>query len=221
MHGDRYASTDGDVGPQAAVEAAQADALRTTRRSGGVIYCRGNGRGVYQVVRRALPGGRGTEAGGANAQLAWSAYLTVYVDPGPGAVNGVADEEAGFTWWLYRGHMQLWQDHGIFGVFDPESGWCRPTPTGRSPAASRAWSATSSPTAGHGRLAGRRLDRRAPRGLLPLVLAGRAAVGHCARRPPRARRFAFNLSLHKVVGLVVFVPLLVVAFTGRRSRSPT
>ena len=34
---------------------------------------------------------------------------------------------------MYRGHMYLWQDHGIFGVFDPDSGWCRPDADGAEP----------------------------------------------------------------------------------------
>ena len=29
--------------------------------------------------------------------------------------------------------MYLWQDHGIFGVFDPEDGWCRPDADGAEP----------------------------------------------------------------------------------------
>ena len=32
-------------------------------------------------------------------------------------------------------------------------------------------------------------------------------------------RFAFHMSVHKVVGLVVWMPLLVIAFTGAASRS--
>ena len=51
-------------------------------------------------------------------------------------------DEVGLTPWLYRGHMYLWQDHGLFGVFDPADGWCRPTPTATSRAGCAAWCAT-------------------------------------------------------------------------------
>ena len=51
-------------------------------------------------------------------------YRTVYVDPGSGSVTGVVNDEEGMTWWLYRGHMYLWQDWGIFNAFNPQEGWC-------------------------------------------------------------------------------------------------
>jgi hypothetical protein len=61
-------------------------------------------------------------------------YVTAYVDPGSGTVNTVSDEEAGASWWLYRGHMYLWQDHGIGGVFDPETAGAVVVPRAQSPA---------------------------------------------------------------------------------------
>ena len=47
LHGDRYTSTDGDVGPPAALEAAK-PTLPDDATIWGVILP-GNGRGVYQV----------------------------------------------------------------------------------------------------------------------------------------------------------------------------
>src|SRR6476659_3967922 len=47
LHGDRYASTDGDVGPQAALDAAD-EVLPDDATVYGVVMPR-NGRGVYQV----------------------------------------------------------------------------------------------------------------------------------------------------------------------------
>ena len=98
--------------------------------------------------------------------------------------------------------MYLWQDHGIFGVFDPRLGWCR---------------------AGGRRRAGRRQGRRVRRdprrrwtwsrwfgvGFIVVLFTGfylwywpgvnRWAT---ALRVQRGRgRFTFNLSLHKMIGL--------------------
>ena len=85
-----------------------------------------NGRGVYQVGGEVVP-----RRPRAAIELR---YYTAYVDPGSGGVNGVADDEAGITWWLFRGHMYLWQDYGIFGVFDPKRDGAAPTATATSPA---------------------------------------------------------------------------------------
>ena len=52
------------------------------------------------------------------------------------------------------------------------------------------------------------------RRLLPLVLAGREALGQRGARATRPGRFTFNMSLHKAIGLVFCVPLTIVAFTG-------
>ena len=60
-------------------------------------------------------------------------YATAYVDPGTGEVNGVQDDDEGATHWLYRGHEYLWQDYGVFGAFDPETGWCRQDADGHEP----------------------------------------------------------------------------------------
>jgi hypothetical protein len=131
LHGDRYRSTDApDVGPQAAFPAAKA-ALPDDASIYGLAQP-SNGRGVYQV-------GAETETGPEKFR-----YDLAYVDPGTGAVNAVHDEAAGFSQWMFRGHMYLWQDHGVFGVFDPRTvgaAAMRPAP---NPAACAAWCATSS-----------------------------------------------------------------------------
>ena len=77
-----------------------------------------NGRGVYQVDVEIRSTGRrsGRRRGPSRSTR------RVYVDPGSGAVNGARDDEEGFRWWLYRGHMYLWQDHGVLGVFDRRAG---------------------------------------------------------------------------------------------------
>ena len=114
-------------------------------------------------------------------------YHTVFVDPGSGEVNGIADDEAGFTWWLYRGHMYLWQDHGIFGVFDPESGWCRAVGRRRTRRRQGRRVRRDPRRHGHGRLVRCRVHRRLVHRLLPLVLAGGEALGQRVARAARAR----------------------------------
>ena len=112
--------------------------------------------------------------------------------------------------------MYLWQDWGPFGAFDPGDRLVHaPTPTASSPAASRVSPATSSPTA---------WTWSAGSGVLFIVVL---LTGFYVWYWPGVRRwatalaikrgrgaFTFNMSLHKVIGFVVWVPLLVVAFTG-------
>jgi uncharacterized iron-regulated membrane protein len=129
-------------------------------------------------------------------------------------VNDVQDEAAGATWWLYRGHMYLWQDHGIANVFDPESGWCRST-GGHEPGGVKGVVCDVIPD-------GPDLVGWFAIGFLVVLLSGfylwywpgvrRWATALVVRRG--RGRFTFHLSLHKVVGIVVWAPLLVVAFTG-------
>lgn len=69
-----------------------------------------NGRGVYHVYfTKAAP------KGAAEDELSGS----VFVDPGTAKVNGVKYDNEGFTAWMYRGHVYLWQDLGLFGAFHP------------------------------------------------------------------------------------------------------
>ena len=70
-------------------------------------------------------------------------YREYFVDPGNGRINGIVHDEVGLTPWLYRGHMYLWQDHGLFGVFDPRRRLVPGrTPTATSRAGCAAWCAT-------------------------------------------------------------------------------
>lgn len=211
FHGDRYRVTAGDdVGPEAALRAAEG-----VLPEGAEVYgvtLPGNGRGVYQVgAELELP----TPEPLAEGLDVPHRYFTVYVDPGSGAVNDMADMEAGFSWWLYRGHMYLWQDHGLFGVFDPVDGWCRLDTAGAEPGGARGVLCDVLPDG---------MDTVAWMGLgwIVVLLTGfylwywpgvrRWATAFALRRGRGS--FAFNLSVHKVVGLVVWVPLVVVAFTG-------
>ena len=131
-HSGRFRATSGDVGPQSAIEAAQ-ESLPSEASVYGLTTPR-NGRGVYQVYAELYPPSVGDDTtDDEESSDVLPAYLTAFVDPGTGAVNGIRDEEEGLSWWFYRGHMYLWQDYGVFGVFDPETGWCRPDAEGAEP----------------------------------------------------------------------------------------
>ena len=166
--------------------------------------------------------GEGADAGAAEADaaegeeaVAEPRYITAFVDPGSARVNEIVDEEAGFSWWLYRGHMYLWQDHGVFGAFDPESGWCRVTAEGVEPGGLEGVVCDVLPD-------GQDMVAYLGLGWIVVLLTGfylwywpgvrRWATALVIRRSRGA--FAFNMSVHKVVGLVVWLPLAVVAFTG-------
>ena len=77
---DRYAATGGDIGAQAAVDAATAE-LPEDAYVYGLTTPR-NGRGVYQVYGEVPPPAGASE-------LAEPSYVTAYVDPGSGEVNGI------------------------------------------------------------------------------------------------------------------------------------
>jgi uncharacterized iron-regulated membrane protein len=196
LHGERYRSTAGDVGPQAAADSASAV------RPGWVVenvVMPGNGRGVYQVAVAGQD----------------EARRIVYVDPGTGAVNGSADPNEGLTWWLYRGHMHLWQDHGIAGVFHPDDGWCRRNDAGAEPGGVRGVVCDVIPD-------GDDMVAWFAVGWIVVLLTGfhlwywpgvkRWANAFVIRRG--RGRFSTHMSLHKTVGLVVWVPLVAIAFTG-------
>jgi uncharacterized iron-regulated membrane protein len=199
-HGDRYRTSAGDVGPAAAVDAALAASSDDTAVATYVVMPR-NGRGVYQVTV--------TEEAGAGATR------TAYVDPGSGTVNGTASSEEGFTWWMYRGHMYLWQDQGPAAVFAP-GGWCAPdAPDGPEPGGLRGAVCDAIP--GGDDIAG----WFAVAWIVVLVTGFYVWYWPGVRRWAQAlmvRRnrgpFTFNMSLHKAVGFVVWVPLVIVSFTG-------
>ncbi len=210
FHGDRYTSTSGDVGPQAALDAARAT-LPDDATIYGVVQP-GNGRGVYQVGAEIPVPGAPEPVGDA---LPAVDYKTVYVDPGTGTVNGTRNDEEGFTWWFYRGHMYLWQDYGIFGVFDPETGWCRPNAAGAEPGGVKGVVCDVIPD-------GEDMTAWLGVGFIVVLLVGFylwywpgvRRWANALRVQRKRGPFAFNMSLHKLIGLVVFVPLLVIAFTG-------
>jgi uncharacterized iron-regulated membrane protein len=207
LHPERFEHTDGDVGPAAAVDAGAA-ALPEGAEVFGTTLPR-NGRGVYQV------GGEVVIEPETKGGVEEYEYYTAFVDPGSGAVNGVANDEAGFSWWMYRGHMYLWQDHGILGVFDPQTGWCRADRAGNEPDGVKGVVCDVIPT-------GDDMVAWFAVGWMVVLLGGFylwywPGVKRWANavRVQRGRgRFAFHMSLHKAIGLVFFVPLTVIAFTG-------
>lgn len=111
--------------------------------------------------------------------------------------------------------MYLWQDNGIFGVFDAESGWCRKDAAGAEPGGIKGVACDVIPD-------GEDLVAWLAVAWIGVLFSGfylwywpgvrRWATAFVVRRG--RGRFALHLSLHKVIGLVVWVPLTVVAFTG-------
>ena len=202
----RYETTGGDLGPEAAVAAAR-EALPDDATVYGLTLP-GNGRGVYHVyAEMPLPEGA--------AETELPGYRTVYVDPGSAEVNTVQDEEAGATWWLYRGHMYLWQDNGLFGAFDPETGWCRTDADGHEPGGAKGVACDVLPDSTD-------LVGWLGAGFIVVLLSGfylwywpgvrRWATAFVVKRGRGS--FALTLSLHRVIGLVFWVPLTIIAFTG-------
>jgi len=201
---DLYRTTRGDVGPEA-VAAAVTKRLPEGSSLYGVTMP-ANGRGVYQVsVGVPEPGA---------AEDAEPTYELFYVDPGTGKVSGVRNDEEGLTHWLYRGHMYLWQDQGIAAAFNADHGWCRAV-KGVEPGGVKGAVCDVVPDGE---------DMVAWLGLAWIVVlftgfylwywpgVRRWATAFVVRRG--RGRFTFHLSVHKVIGLVVFVPLTVVAVTG-------
>jgi uncharacterized iron-regulated membrane protein len=208
LNPDRYDTTPGDVGPQAAVDAAEAAAGEDAETT--FLTLPGNGRGVYQVFVEVPVAGAPAPAAGEEAA---HEHLTYFVDPGSGRITDRANDTEGVSWWLYRGHMYLWQDWGPFGAFDPETGWC--TADGGEPGGLTGVVCDVLP------------DGMGIVGWLGVLFIVVLLTGFYVWYWPGVRRwatafvikrgrgaFTFNLSLHKVIGFVVWVPLLVVAFTG-------
>jgi uncharacterized iron-regulated membrane protein len=206
----RYDSTPGDVGPQAAVDAAEAAAGGDAETT--FLTLPNNGRGVYQVFVEVPVAGAPAPAEGEEPA---HEHLTYFVDPGSGAITDRANESEGLSWWLYRGHLYLWQDWGPFGAFDPETGWCTADADGVESGGLTGVVCDVLPDG---------MDIVGWLGVLLIVvlLTGfyvwywpgvrRWATAFAVKRGRGA--FTFNLSLHKVVGFVVWVPLLMVALTG-------
>ena len=206
----RYDTTPGDIGPQAATDAALARAGEGAEAT--FITLPRNGNGVYQVFLEVPVPGAPAPAEG---EEALHEHFTYFVDPGSGTITDRASDTEGLSWWLYRGHMYLWQDWGVFGAFDPESGWCRADAAGSEPGGLTGVVCDVLPDG---------MDMVGWLGVLFIVVL---LTGFYVWYWPGVRRwatalaikrgrgpFTFNMSLHKAIGIVVWVPLLVVAFTG-------
>jgi uncharacterized iron-regulated membrane protein len=169
-----YQQTEGDVGPSRAMRAVE-HALPEGRVT--YIAFPDQSRGVYQVYVDLHP---------PDAPESEHRHRTAYVDPGTGFVNGVRDEEAGFTWWLYRGHMFLWQDSGFLGLDGDDL---------------VAWFAIAFLVV-------------LVSGLYLWTWPGVKRWATALRVRRRRGRFTFNLDLHRATGIVVVVPLIIITFTG-------
>ena len=207
LHRDRFATTSGDVGPADAL-ASVTDEELPELGEGAYVYSTVlpvNGRGVYQV-NAAVP---------LDEEGLHERYLTYFVDPGSGRVNGMQDEEAGFSHWMLRGHENLWQEHGLFNVFDEDAGWCRKDAGGAEPGGPKGVVCDVIPDG---------IDMIGWFGVGFFFILGsgfylwywpnvrRWATALVIKRG--RGRFQFHLSLHNVIGLVTLVPLLVISFTG-------
>ena len=204
-----YDQGDDDVGMQAAMDVVEAELPADGYLSFVVLPV--NGRGVYQIDGAWPKPGAEPDEEGYTEEI----FRTYFVDPGSGEINGTTQADVGATWWMYRGHMYLWQDHGVFGVFDPETGWCRAGSDGREPGGAKGVVCDVLPDG---------MDMIGWFGVLWVVVL---LTGFYLWFWPGVRRwataltvrrgrgpFAFNLSLHKVIGFLFWVPLTVIAFTG-------
>jgi uncharacterized iron-regulated membrane protein len=209
VHSERYATTSGDVGLQAATDAALAAAPEGS--TVGYAQTQRNSRGVYKIALSVPIEGVTVAEGEAPPEE----YLTFFVDPGSGEINDITNDEQGATIWLYRGHMYLWQDHGLFGVFDPGHGWCRLDAGGAEPGGVKGVVCDVIPD-------GADMVAWLAAGWMIVLFTGfylwywpgvrRWATALVVRRG--RGRFAFHMSVHKLIGLIVWVPLAVIAFTG-------
>jgi uncharacterized iron-regulated membrane protein len=90
----RYDTTAGDVGPQAATDAALAAAGDSAEMT--FLTMPRNGRGVYQVfVEVPVPGAEPAEG-----EEGLHEHFAYYVDPGSGTITDRANETEGASWWL-------------------------------------------------------------------------------------------------------------------------
>ena len=123
IHPDRYEATGGeDIGAQAAWDVVQEEL--TGEQYAYYLTLPVNSRGVYRIdtARPDPSGATYTEEG---EEYPVEIYESYFVDPGTGEVNDIANDGEGFTNWMLRGHIYLWQDNGIAGTFDQQTGWCR------------------------------------------------------------------------------------------------
>ncbi|MGH8900463.1 MAG: PepSY-associated TM helix domain-containing protein [Egibacteraceae bacterium] len=103
LHPSWFAATPGDLGPQAALDAAEA--AHPNWNECGLTTPATNG-GVYSVCMEDA------------ALEDYGIYedYHVYVDPGTATVNGVGSERHGFVSTVYRLHSNLLLEEGAFGV---------------------------------------------------------------------------------------------------------
>lgn len=211
LHPDRYTATEGDVGSQEVI-----DVVTPELPEGGYVYFVSlptSSRGVYQAYA-AWPTDPDDPELLDDHGYPSEEYGIWYVDPGTGDINASVDEEAGFGNWMFRGHYYLWQDHGPFGVFETD-GWCGPAGDGVEPGGARGVACDVIPY-------GDDLVAWFGVGWIVVLVSGFylwywPGVKRWANavRIQRGRgRFTFHLSLHKAIGFIVWIPLLVIAFTG-------
>lgn len=167
-----YRADSGQARPQAAVDAALAH-FPGQDVAVDHIGMPADNRGVYLITASVGP------AATAESHL-------VYVNPGPGTVNGSRKEASGFVYWVQRGHYLLWQDNGFAGIDgDDLAGLVALAFLAITLSGLYVW---WFPRIRH---PFRHLRVRYRRG--PLV---------------------FNLDLHRTLGVAAGVPLAVIAFTG-------
>ena len=205
--GDRYRATPGDIGPQAATDAAL-EAFPEGAESYGLTLPR-NGRGVYQVFGEVLPPEGSPET-------VEPTYLTAFVDPGSGTVNSIEDEEAGASLVAVpRAHVPLAGLGLVRGVRSRVR--LVPSERRRRRAGRRQGCRLRRPARRHGH---RRVDRRrcSSSCCSPASTSGTGRACAVGRRRSSsaagAGRSRSTCRCTRSSGFVVWIPLLVVAFTG-------
>lgn len=180
-----FKSTSGDKGPQAMVDTAIA---YFEGQDAGIdtIGFPVDNRGVYVLQMHVTQRATAEQlATGTKIDRKPRSWL-VYLDPGTGQINGARPEASGFIYWCKRGHYVLWQDKGLLGVDGDDFA-----------------------------------------GLVALTMLAITLIGFYIWYFPKTRHwfrnlrirsrqgfFLFNLDLHRTLGLVIFVPLTVISFTG-------
>ena len=172
----------GDVGPQAATDAALAEFPEDATSYGLTLPAQRSGR---------LPGlRRGAAARGRSRDRGADATSPPSSTPAPGRSTRSRNEEAGrHVVAVPRAHVPVAGLRASSACSTPSPAGAGRTPTAIEPGGVKGVVCDVHPRRHGHRRRGcrRRLHRRAAHRLLPLVLAGRAPVGHRVRRPPRAR----------------------------------
>jgi uncharacterized iron-regulated membrane protein len=213
IHPDRYQVTgDDDIGAQAAWDVVQEEL--TGEQYAYYLTLPVNSRGVYRIDT-ARPDPSGATYVEEGEEYPVEIYESYFVDPGTGEVNDVADDGEGWTNWMLRGHIYLWQDNGLFGTFDQQSGWCRSGDDGHEPGGVKGVVCDVLPTGD---------DFVSWLGVAWIVIIltgfhiwywpGVKRWSRAVRIQKGRGRFTFHLSLHKVIGFLIWIPLLAIAFTG-------